>query len=47
MSQVFEPRYFKDPGRPLPSVPPGFWIGVIIVIVLFVWLHGCKGGVSP
>lgn len=44
MSQVFKPRYFKDPGGPLP---PGFWIGVIIAILLFIWLHGCKGGVSP
>ena len=34
----------KDPGKKLP---PGFWIGVIMVILLFTWLHGCEGGVSP
>lgn len=44
MPQIFEPKYFKDPGGPLP---PGFWIGVVIVILLFICLHGCKGGVSP
>ena len=41
---MFKPKYFKDPGGPLP---PGFWIGVIIVVLLFAWLHGCQGGVSP
>ena len=34
----------KDSGNKLP---PGFYIGVIIVIFLFAWLHGCEGGVSP
>ena len=41
---TFKPKYFKDPGGPLP---PGFWISVVIVIIIFAWLHGCKGGVSP
>lgn len=41
--QPFKRYCFKDPGGPLP---PGFWIGVIIILLLFVWLHGCKGGVS-
>ena len=41
---TFKPKYFKDPGGPLP---PGFWIGAFIIILLFLWMHGCKGGVSP
>ena len=43
MDTIFKPRYFKDQGGPLP---PGFWIGIMLVAVLFIWLHGCKGGVT-
>lgn len=42
MTSSFKPRYFKDPGGPLP---PGFWIACIIAIVLFACCHACKGGV--
>lgn len=34
----------KDSGKP---IPPGFWIGVALVLGLFAWLHGCEGGVAP
>lgn len=43
MTSEFKPKYFKDPGGPLP---PGFWIGAAIIVILFIWLHGCKGGVG-
>ena len=43
MTSEFKPKYFKDPGGPLP---PGFWIGAVIIVILFIWLHGCKGGVG-
>lgn len=42
MSATFKPRYFKDPGG---TLPPGFWIGVVIIVLLLIWLRGCKGGV--
>ena len=28
------------------KLPPGFWIGLIVVAVLL-WLQHCKGGVVP
>lgn len=40
---TFKNQYFKDPGGPLP---PGFWIGVVMMVLLLIWLHGCKGGVN-
>ena len=44
ISSAFKPKYPKDPGKPLP---PGFWIGIVILAILFCWMHGCQGGVSP
>ena len=43
MDKTFRRMYFKDPGGPLP---PGFWIGVIMLAILFCYMHGCSGGVS-
>lgn len=40
----YNKSYQKCPNDP---VPPGFWIGAIIVLLLFAWLHGCEGGVIP
>lgn len=34
----------KDSGKPLP---PGFWIGLILVTALICIVNMCKGGVIP
>lgn len=34
---MFAEMYTRDKGEPLP---PGFWIGVILVLLLFYLLHG-------
>ena len=34
----------KDPGNKLP---PGFWIGLILILTLMYLVNQCKGGVVP
>ena len=34
----------KDPGK---SIPPGFWIGLVLVFALIYLTNQCKGGVVP
>lgn len=33
--------YYKDEGD---SLPPGFWIGIIMILILFYFVERCKGG---
>jgi hypothetical protein len=40
----FPYRPTKDSGKP---IPPGFWIGVILVFMLIYLTNQCKGGVVP
>jgi len=34
----------KDSGK---SLPPGFWIGIVLVFILIYLTNQCKGGVVP
>ena len=39
MDKELEPKYFQEPNRPLP---PGFWIGMAVTVLLICLIYVCS-----